>query len=497
MEPNTLHPDLGPLAAEVVERIGKPVDYLHVAAALEVLGLTDQVVRDRYGQPDTFSLARRLLSHCHMCPESPIIVDNRRSEDFDWKLLLISCARGSLFVLPVAVSLVVLVLSQGSFWGDFKDRPAAANSMAMALVISMIISGGFGRALVARIVESVSSGITAGLLRTAVFTAAIALLLTGISTLLVSLALGESIDRLTIFPVSLDLVLLWMGLFVLYSIHREWLFVPALISGVATAIALKMSVLLGYVGVYLLSTMVMAVVVLGTGLILLARLKSDEGSNIALEPGPWWLRLYPGQFLFGVIYFGILFADRLENWSAGDGFLFNPAYEASLDFAMFSLFIGAGVLEYRMVRFWQSIFTSRRETDKSVSSRMTRFLFNSFCVYGVTALVGMTVSLVLASMLDAGQDTVTVGLAAASYLLLVWGSFACSLYLGLRRWTVVLVAGATALTVDVGVGLLVRGVDPALTVTGLLAGSLAFFILGTLPLVRLAKNFSYYQYSSS
>ncbi len=95
------------LATRIRTRIGRPVDSLHVAAALEADGVTDQSALDVYGQPDVFALADELyeiLDRPAVPASSP-----RTGRALWWKNALRDCSHGLLYLLPSALLPVALV----------------------------------------------------------------------------------------------------------------------------------------------------------------------------------------------------------------------------------------------------------------------------------------------------------------------------------------------------------------------------------------------------
>jgi glycosyltransferase involved in cell wall biosynthesis len=74
------------LAAAVVADAGQPADPLHVAAALEGLGLRDRDVQERFGASDVFELASVVFRHCRIladqAPELTVAMPARNTGRF-------------------------------------------------------------------------------------------------------------------------------------------------------------------------------------------------------------------------------------------------------------------------------------------------------------------------------------------------------------------------------------------------------------------------------
>ena len=88
------------LAPLIEARVGRPVDALQVAAALEAAGIVDRTARDRYGYPDVFQLAEEVYARIDaqaFAPEAPPALGagtGRAIRDL---------SHGLLYVLPAAL----------------------------------------------------------------------------------------------------------------------------------------------------------------------------------------------------------------------------------------------------------------------------------------------------------------------------------------------------------------------------------------------------------
>ncbi len=117
------------LAADLADRIAPAVHPYEVAALLESEGLTGEVIRERYGHPDLFSLAEALYARVpRTFPDPPRPVD-------PWRPDHVRCAlRGALFALPgLAYALAGRLLT-----GDGAVR---------ALVVAGLLSWAWNQAL--------------------------------------------------------------------------------------------------------------------------------------------------------------------------------------------------------------------------------------------------------------------------------------------------------------------------------------------------------------
>ncbi|MFD7713083.1 hypothetical protein ACFV6E_03855 [Streptomyces sp. NPDC059785] len=117
------------LAADLADRIGPAVHSYEVAALLESEGLTAEVIQERYGHPNLFSLASALYERVpRTYPEPPPPADA-------WRPDHVRCAlRGVLFALPGLAYLLT-----GRLWQADRDLPV--------LVVAGLVSWAWGQAL--------------------------------------------------------------------------------------------------------------------------------------------------------------------------------------------------------------------------------------------------------------------------------------------------------------------------------------------------------------
>ncbi|MFJ8989663.1 hypothetical protein ACIRQH_04655 [Streptomyces sp. NPDC102279] len=117
------------LAAELADGIGPAVHPYEVAALLESEGLTAEVIQERYGHPNLFSLASALYERVpRTFPEPPGTAD-------PWRPDHVRCAlRGALFALPGLAYLLT-----GRLWHAGRDLDV--------LVLAGLVSWAWGQAL--------------------------------------------------------------------------------------------------------------------------------------------------------------------------------------------------------------------------------------------------------------------------------------------------------------------------------------------------------------
>lgn len=241
-------------------------------------------------------------------------------------------------------------------------------------------------------------------------------------------------------------------------------------------------------------------------------------------------------FLYGVLYFGYLFVDRLVGWSAGDMpppyiIWFRTSYEWGLDVALLSLVLTIAVLEYTINEFSnlvipvQTCFSAYHVPQHNGFFR--RFYLRQLILLFTVALISafsvrwaateLTSRLLIAHPVSTGIDvemakaspTMVTGIfddpvivfvftwGVVGYSLLVWGLLSAVFFFSLSRPGFVLKAITLALVVNLLIGLILsRAISYEYSVLGLVAGSLAFGALSTWYAHRVLNHLDYYYYSA-
>ncbi|MFJ5260274.1 hypothetical protein ACIQAC_07325 [Streptomyces sp. NPDC088387] len=320
------HAAVDSLAAELADRIGPAVHPYEVAALLESEGLTAEVIRERYGHPNLFSLARALYERVpRTFPEPPPAAD-------PWRPDHVRCAlRGALFALPGLGYLLTAPL-----WD--------AERAVTGLVVAGLLSWAWGQALGHRAFVRMTSGrreAARTLLRGAPLGAAVATgagaLVTGSATA----ALASGVQSLYLAAAGVLLVLggerlllaalapLIAGAAVLPwwepgTVLRAGLPLLALLGSVAAAgwtlrTALAADPAQGAVRPSLLASLPYGMFGLSAGALVLLAGREDPYAVIALTvsmgPAEWLLYRYRGLSVAALRRTGTPAAFRL--WSAG------------------------------------------------------------------------------------------------------------------------------------------------------------------------------------
>jgi hypothetical protein len=235
--------------------------------------------------------------------------------------------------------------------------------------------------------------------------------------------------------------------------------------------------------------------------------KPKFGNRVPLPHLSILVYLLVPYFLYGIIYFGFIFADRLvANIATGGHYsLFagdSLGYQDSMDLALLNLLLIVPLVEYysyKLITFWygRAKFMTLVES-KGLAWILQKKYWSSlqriFLYFGLLA----TLTLVLLSLLHRSQnDNILTIVAGIGYLLFAIGLFNTVILLSLDRLRDILGTLATATIIDFIVGyLLVNVFGIYFAVVGLIAGAIFFAVNSSRKVLKAIDRAEYcYFYS--
>ena len=515
------------LATAVAFRIGRPVDPWAVVATLESEGWRDVDAAERFGADDLFGLAQDLYPGCVRAAESGGAgdsVDRERAWETAGRFSL-SYARGLLYALPVAGQVAALVWLGYSLWASVRLTEGGATMIALGTIGSFVVTAGFVQALAHETSRLLGHGL-GGQARRMAFRicglGAATILVTGIVGFLANLVIPFFPLVLVTVGVVYYVLLgwLWLALALLYTEERlvsvavsttvgilpVWGAVAYLGWSIHPAHALGLSVSVAVASVW-------AWRVLGRG----ATEDAGDGPEPPLPRSSTVVHTTLPYVGYGILYFSVLFADRVVSWSAAGAdplaypLWFRTDYELGMDWALVVLFLTLAALPFAVRRMAGQIHQLghiRDVADASALMRRTYLRHLTFLVaLGVAAplavwqgglWMGQHGPPLLYPIFEAGVPTYVFTVAAIGYALFSVGLMNGLVFLATGQTGRVLAPLAWALAVDVGVGFaLTRGIGYEHAGWGLVAGAALFAFLtttGALRMLRRADFFSYVGY---
>lgn len=272
------------------------------------------------------------------------------------------------------------------------------------------------------------------------------------------------------------------------------------------------------------------------GAIGLRRLAADTPKELerARLPRPRTLvALTAPFFIYGFLYFCLLFLDQLVAWSAdgtpGFPIFFRRAYELGLNWALLSLLLTVALLDAVVHSFARLVIPTQKRflaRDVPRHNRFSeRFYAKQLALFTLVALASGAVTYEGILLLRRLEENGTIGTAfggrilpsgpngpleaffadpittkvffwaALGYALLVWGLMNAAVLFYLSCPGLVLRALIPAIAVDLAVGLtLSRTTEYWTAVIGLAAGGLVFAFLTTRSAIHVLREFDYYYY---
>ena len=514
----------------VLGQTGMPVDRWAVAATLESRGLRDVDARERYGRSDIFDLADEVYVRCRRDGKAatsastthPAVSISARLVRF-----LRFYGQGAFFAIPMVVQIASITVLGFGLWADVDFTVAEATAVSIATLMSMVVTGGFvqsiGRlGLFYR--EQESHLLAERVLRRLIAVGAIVSAAVGLAGYLLNAITGW-------FPLGLSTVALvyylllsgfWLVLAVLYALQRRLGIIASTTAGIALIGALQVLTpipvyaaqwlgLCGAIGVaYVWGHRLLRSAAAGvSGDLRLARLPRTAILAHAVS----------AYFVYGILYYVFLFADRIIGWSADaedQPFLitFRTPYELGLDWALLALVLTIAMLEYTINEFSATIIPVQErfgaEQIEAHNAYFRRFyarqlgllvalsVFSGLLVYfGVIALQRLDGLGNLDVFLDDPVTRSVFPWAVVGYSLLVWALMNGVFFFSLSQPSFALRPLVAGVLVGIAVGLVASRTGPYWwSVVGLTAGSAVFAALTTRHAVRVLRRLDYYYYSA-
>jgi hypothetical protein len=326
------------------------VDAWEATAVIESLGYTDARVQQEFGFSDTRAAGEYLYPMCR----GPVGPSERWAPTAQPAVAIFTRAAAStlIYAVPWLSVFVAQILRPEAMQAPMRVAPA----LALALMFSLIVSGGFVQAIVRR-GEFYIGMRQPGLARLVVE----ALLRFGIATTVV-VALGGLFVGWYFELFAWPALILGADAFVLMSVlwmvcgifairQQHWRVAIALFAGFLTFAGLRSAG-----GDVIMSQLTAAVTVLAAGLLQVRYVFGGAGSAATLPRHiklprlsvlVYWTVPY---FWYGVLYFAFLFADRLAAGTAAAAvpnapFSIPAAYNLGMELALLTLLVAASGVE--------------------------------------------------------------------------------------------------------------------------------------------------------
>lgn len=511
------------LLEDVLKRTPYPRDSYEIAAILESMGWNDKLAAEMFGAENVFELAgdiwRVIQSRVLVVPASPV----EKISALQYIILVVrSFLRGTIFALPMAVSVAAMLTLRYSLWSYENLSLENATSIAIGTILSFVTVGGFTQAIARRGFMYLGQGHYYMARRISFHFVRIGYIVCILNALLF---LGFN-SFFTVYPWRMTIIVvlyfmflsaIWLSVTIMYMLQKELLFTVLITCGIIIVFICFELLGLNIIVSQLVALTLVSLAAIITAYYYFVRAERKMEKGIAPQMPRLSIIVYTciPYFLYGFLYFSFLFADRVVAWSANDVFMpylvwFRGEYELGLDFALISMIIPMGVAEVVVNELMSNLEANQKNFMAEDASRMNRMYLSMYIKRALVMVVFSLVSAVLLYLalrvmsgagllrLDIFISDVThfvFLLAALSYALLSVGLMNALVLFCLAQPERVCRSILTALLANISLGfVLSRWVDYSWAVIGLLAGAVVFSYLTAKNVLEVLNKLDYYQY---
>jgi hypothetical protein len=483
-----------------------PLDLQDLVVRLEADGVTSSVAEIDFGFKDVWSMAEAYLPMALAQAAVDLPETSTRSVFKDY-------AKGMAFATPAVLCCLTVLFLKLSLWGG----PLSGNeavAIAIAAIAGFIITGGFiqviGRqghfyknskewALCSRSCwSSVNLGFVALL---------IVISLASVANSYFQWLPVDLFAWCATFSLCIGLYLLVSG--VLYVLEAELFIAVGTLLGIGIV-----ALLLSLTHLPLLLCQVSGITAATATCLFVARyrfkrLRGNALGDVRLPSlGRLLYMLWP-YFVYGVLYYSFLFADRVIAWSARTQsaslpLQFRGEYETALDVCLFAFVLQVGWIHAGLVRFYRIVDSEQKRLYVNAREQFRRsmaaFYGRQILVFAVlflgsTGAVGWAIHKSHALQAILLSRVALFALAGTPFLAI--GLWNIALLFALSRPNLVIIATAWALAANICVGyLLSRLGSYDLAITGFDAGAFVLACISTWSCRRMLTNCDYHFFAA-
>lgn len=527
------------LATELLTQFGSPTDELATAALLESRGLRDVDARTRYGRDDIFDLGRAVHAACSAAadglPErlpgpnapAPEVDDRERHWRRGAARFARFYSRGLFFALPLAVQVACLMAFGYGSWASVHFTTREATTVALGTICSFVAVGGTTQ-VIARLgnfyIEQHSFVLARRvMMRISLYGFALA---AGVGSVLSVVAKAAGVlpgpDLAVALGYYLLLSLLFLSLASLHTLQQRLAIMLTMLVNLAMVVWLITVSGVQTTTAHWLGLLAWAALAFTWAQVVLRRRASSGGTGPTTVTWSPRLRILLfttwRYFLYGTVFFSLLFADRMLAWTAATGaagpIVFRSAYEVGLDWALLSLVLTIAMLEYTINDLAALVSPVQRRTaacDRDELNRTFRRLYlRHLVMLVIVAAVSVNLTYFVATKLAVAFPELAIHaivtdpvaarvfeVSAVAYSLLAVCLLNTTLFFSVSRPSMAVWPFVVALVVDVVVGTaLSRFGTWWWAVGGLLAGVTVLAVISTMLSVRVFRRLDYYYYSA-
>jgi hypothetical protein len=470
-------------------------DPWEIVAIVEALGYTDKAIETEFGCRDALVLGQFIYAQRDQFPfvemASPSIKKIPTLVD-EIKIFTTQFSHSFVYTIPF---IILLILNYLPVETRIDILPPGLNSLfGFVTMASLITSSGFVQMISRRglfymgLKDPIQANrICIPILLMGVFTTIFISSIGIIFGFYQGIAADGYIIIAGIYYVALSTI--WM-LFAIVGLQYQFA-APAILIGITCCffmfrVFVKLSALESQVAMISIAFILLAILSISNQ-IKHRSIKPKFGKLVTLPHLSVLVYLLVPYFLYGIVYFGFIFADRLVANIATAGHYQLVAgnslgYQDSMDLALLDLLLIVPLVEYcsyKLITYWYARAKSMTLAEsQSLAWILQRKYWSSlnriFLYFGLL----MSLTIVLISILHRSQDdNILTIVACIGYLLFAVGLFNTVILLSLDRLQDILGILATAMLIDFIVGYLISSLFGVyFAVIGLIVGSIFFAV---------------------
>lgn len=514
------------LVDKILEIQIQPEDKYEIAAILESQGWNDSTVAETFGADDVFELASKIWDAIQdkilFVPVAPV----KKIDPLEYTVLMIrSFLRGTIFALPMAVSVMSMLTLRFSLWSYEYLSLENATSIAIGTILSFMAVGGFTQAIARRGFMYIGQGHYYTARRVAFYFIRIGYsvcFLSVVAFLLFNTIFSIFPWRMTIIIVIYFLFLsaIWLSVTLMYMLQKELVFTGLLIAGITVVF-----ILFGVFKVNIIVSQVIALILVAIAGIFIAHyffVKAEKEMEKGIAPPMPRLSIivYTSLpfFMYGFLYFTFLYTDRIIAWSTNNFYMpyliwFRGEYELGLDFALIALILPMGVVEVVVNEIILNMEANQRNHKALDTDRLSRiYILLYYKRVLVVALFSLLNALLIYFLIKhfsiTGALENNIFTSRTTHFVFIWALIAYAvvavalmnslILFCLSQPEVVYRSTLYSFLVNLFLGfVLSRWVDYSWAVFGLLVGALVFALITSRMVIKVFRNLDYYLYSAS
>jgi MFS family permease len=494
----------------------------HVTAMLEMNGWTDHR-SVTLGYSNVFALGATVYDLVHKEQHHKASLSDPKTPLWRSIYRTISLyAAGLSFAMPMLFSSGAVLTMEYSFMSYMGFSVQIATAIALGTFASFIVAGGFSQAIARRGMFYISQNLYTMGRRSSVQL----LLIGGAVTIVLGLLVNLFLVVVPILPWTMMRVVnlyyflltpIWLGCAILYMMSRTFMINLLFALGIGVVYVSVEYYDLDVMTSHAIGMALIAVTTLIAGVLAIYRMESKaEKAHSQSYVVPRWsqiARSLTPYFLYGILYFTLIFTDRLLSWSVPSAFhpfpiWFLGNYELGLDWALWTLVLPMGLVEvyihvmfYRLGRRQKTYLVDKVNRFTGLFRRDHLIFSASIFVLGLCGIVlimaVMSYLVALGIMpnhpLDHRVTQLVFFIAAPSYILVTIGLQGCLILFSFNHpWPAVQIA-SRALIVNIAVGFFAsRYFGSEWAVVGLLCGTAVFAALASREANKLLENLDFH-----